>query len=95
MRRFSSYGPINAKLHYYAQRHELIKRASSQLLGEIPDKKALEQSARYGKQLMLKEIYLLEFVPAIDKENREKYERDYHDKETGVTVIPVFINTGN
>ncbi|MCP4150913.1 MAG: hypothetical protein GY757_24415 [bacterium] len=58
-------------------------------------RKALEQSARYGKQLKLKEIYLLVFVPAIDDKNRKKYETDYLDKETGITVIPVFIETGN
>ncbi|MCP4148408.1 MAG: hypothetical protein GY757_11715 [bacterium] len=56
---------------------------------------ALTQSANYGKQLKLKEIYLLEFVPEIDKKNREKYEQEHHDKKTGVTVIPVFIETGN
>ncbi|NIM16984.1 MAG: AAA family ATPase [Candidatus Aminicenantes bacterium] len=36
MRRFSSYGPINNKLHYYAPREELINRAYTQLLGENP-----------------------------------------------------------
>ncbi len=56
---------------------------------------ALTQSANYGKQLKLKEIYLLEFVPEIDKKNREKYEQEHHDKKTGVMVIPVFIETGN
>lgn len=37
MRRFSSYGPVNHKLHYYAPREELIKKAYTSLLGEIPD----------------------------------------------------------
>ncbi len=36
MRRFSSYGPVNNKLHYYAPREELINRAYAQLLGENP-----------------------------------------------------------
>ncbi len=36
MRRFSSYGPINNKLHYYAPREELINRAYIQLMGENP-----------------------------------------------------------
>jgi hypothetical protein len=34
MRRFSSYGPINNKLHYYAPRIELIDMAYTQLIGE-------------------------------------------------------------
>ncbi|MCX6578894.1 MAG: AAA-like domain-containing protein [Candidatus Aminicenantes bacterium] len=36
MRRFSSYGPINTHLHYYAPRKELIARAFTQLVGENP-----------------------------------------------------------
>ena len=38
MRRFSSYGPIDTDLHYYAPRTELIDHAVSQLLGERPEK---------------------------------------------------------
>ena len=34
MRRFSSYGPLNTKRHYYAPRKELIERGLIQLLGE-------------------------------------------------------------
>ncbi|MGD2085587.1 MAG: AAA-like domain-containing protein [Candidatus Aminicenantes bacterium] len=36
MRRFSSYGPINNKLHYYAPREELINKVYAQLMGENP-----------------------------------------------------------
>ncbi|UCH92351.1 MAG: AAA-like domain-containing protein [Candidatus Aminicenantes bacterium] len=36
MRRFTSYGPINPNLHYYAPRKELIDRAYTQLVGEEP-----------------------------------------------------------
>ncbi len=36
MRRFSSYGPPNTKLHYYAPRKNLIDRAYTQLIGENP-----------------------------------------------------------
>jgi hypothetical protein len=36
MRRFSSYGPINPHLHYYAPRKELIAEAFTQLVGENP-----------------------------------------------------------
>ena len=41
MRRFSSYGPVNDKLHYYAPRKELIERAYKQLMGKIPRKVAI------------------------------------------------------
>jgi len=37
MRNFSSYGPVNTKLHYYAPRTELIEFACRQLLGKNPD----------------------------------------------------------
>ncbi len=36
MRRFTSYGPINRKLHYYAPREELINKAFTQLTGGNP-----------------------------------------------------------
>jgi len=34
MRRFSSYGPVDTDIHYYAPRTELINRAVTQLVGE-------------------------------------------------------------
>lgn len=36
MRRFSSYGPVNPTLHYYAPREHLIDTAYSNLVGEAP-----------------------------------------------------------
>ena len=54
---------------------------------------ALRQSARYAKQLQMQEIFLLFFVEKIDSKSKNKYEADYVDKETGVTVKPFFINT--
>ena len=36
MRRFSSYGPINSKLHYYVPRQALVDQAISHLVGEVP-----------------------------------------------------------
>jgi hypothetical protein len=38
MRHFSSYGPIDKDLHYFATRKELIHKAYTQLLGENPKK---------------------------------------------------------
>ncbi|MCP4150801.1 MAG: ATP-binding protein [bacterium] len=56
---------------------------------------ALEQAARYAKQLKLPEIVLVFFVPMIDDNSRKTFEKDYKDKATGTTVVPVFIETGN
>ena len=36
MRKFSSYGPVNTKLHYYVPRAQLIDRACEQLIGQDP-----------------------------------------------------------
>ncbi|VEN73238.1 conserved hypothetical protein [Candidatus Desulfarcum epimagneticum] len=55
---------------------------------------ALTQAARYGDQLKLKEITLVFFVESINDENRTKYEADFFDDETGVKVMPVFVETG-
>jgi hypothetical protein len=56
---------------------------------------ALRQAAQYGKQLHLTEIALIVFVESIDKTNRKAYEMIYVDEATGVTVSPVFVETGS
>ncbi|MGE0084011.1 MAG: AAA-like domain-containing protein [Desulfococcaceae bacterium] len=38
MRKFSSYGPVDPELHYYAPRTGLIDKAYKQLIGEDPEK---------------------------------------------------------
>ncbi|MDM8532489.1 AAA-like domain-containing protein [Anaerolineales bacterium HSG25] len=58
-------------------------------------KKALNQAARYGKSLGVNEITLGFFVEAINEANRKKYEVDYQDATTGVTVKPVFVVIGS
>lgn len=58
-------------------------------------KEALTQAAKYGKQLELAEISLVFFVEYADEKSREKYEKEYRDKETKVTVKPIFIETGH
>ncbi len=37
MRKFSSYGPINTKLHYYAPRKDILDFAQGQLIGDNPE----------------------------------------------------------
>ncbi|MDM8549846.1 AAA-like domain-containing protein [Desulfobacterales bacterium HSG2] len=58
-------------------------------------REALGQAARYGRQLRLSEVSLVFFVEYIDDANREKYERDHTDEESGVLVMPMFVDTGN
>ena len=38
MRRFSSYGPVDTDMHYYAPRKKLIQKAQAQLIGDNPEK---------------------------------------------------------
>jgi hypothetical protein len=55
---------------------------------------SLGQAARYAQQLGLMEIVLALFVEAVDDANRGRYEATYQDAATGVTVTPVFVETG-
>ncbi len=57
-------------------------------------KKALRQAAKYGQQLGLEQMWLIFFVEYVDETNRTKYEVQYEDADTGVTVTPVFVATG-
>ena len=56
---------------------------------------ALKKAAHYGKQLGLKEISLIFFVESIDEQSRTTYEVDFEDPETGVKVMPVFVEMEN
>ncbi|MCP4344286.1 MAG: hypothetical protein GY795_02020 [Desulfobacterales bacterium] len=38
MRKFSSYGPVDKDLHFYAPRKDIIQKAYLQLVGEVPEK---------------------------------------------------------
>ena len=58
-------------------------------------RESLQKAAKYGKQLELAEIFLVIFVDSIDDKSRKTYEVDYADKETGVEVLPIFVETGN
>ncbi len=55
---------------------------------------ALEQAARYGHRLNLKEIILIFFIPKIDAAHRQKLEKPHTDPSTGVLVKPTFIEAG-
>jgi hypothetical protein len=55
---------------------------------------ALKQAAKYGKQLGLTSIWLVLFIEAVDEKNRQRFEVAYTDKKRGVTVHPLFVQTG-
>lgn len=57
-------------------------------------KHSLVQAANYGNRLKLPEITLVFFTESINEQTREKFEVDYVDAPTRVTVIPVFVAVG-
>ncbi|HLP62101.1 MAG TPA: hypothetical protein VK186_24890, partial [Candidatus Deferrimicrobium sp.] len=83
-------GKIDLLITYAGRRYGIeIKSYSS----ERDYNEALKQAARYAKQLAMPEIFLAFFVEKIDSESRKKYEADYRNTDSGVTVKPFFINT--
>jgi hypothetical protein len=84
-------GSIDLLIHYAGQVFgvELKSFADKQQYS-----KALIQAAKYGQQLGLTTIWLVLFIEAVDETNRQRFEVDYLDHETGVTVHPLFVQTG-
>ncbi|MCP4399407.1 MAG: hypothetical protein GY801_19170, partial [bacterium] len=78
-------GSIDLIITYAGQRYGLELKSYTDDAGH---RKALQQAARYGKQLGLKNIELIVFVEYIDDANRAKYQQPYHDTAIGVTVTP-------
>ena len=58
-------------------------------------RRALAQAATYAVRLGIDEIFLILFIESIDEENRRILETPHRDEETGATVVPIFIQTGN
>lgn len=56
--------------------------------------KALIQTATYGRQLDLNEMWLVFFVDVVDDDIRREFEETYVDPETGVTVHPLLVVVG-
>ena len=84
-------GKIDLIIHYAGQQYGLELKSFADNFGY---KEALRQAAHYGQQLALSEITVVFFVEAIDETNRGKYEIAYVDQATGVSVRPVFVQTG-
>jgi hypothetical protein len=85
-------GKVDLIIRYAGRRYVVeVKSFSTQ----HSYRKALGQAARYAQQLGLDEITLALFIDIqVDDANRAKYEAVYEDAETGVTVHPVFVETG-
>jgi len=81
---------------------DLLIRYAGQLFGlelkifadQQQYREALKQAAKYGKQLGLTSIWLVLFIEAVDDKNRQRFEVSYTDKKRGVTVHPLFVQTG-
>lgn len=56
--------------------------------------KALIQTATYGHQLGLTEMWLVFFVEVVDDDIRREFEATYIDPETDVTVHPLLVAVG-
>ena len=84
-------GHIDLLIDYAGQRHGLELKSFS---NQFAYRKALVQAAQYGAQLKLNVIWLVLFVEVVDETNRRKYEVDYVDPKTGVTVHPAFVEVG-
>ena len=82
---------------------DLLIRYAGQLFGlELKSfanqpgyRQALKQAAKYGKNLGVTVVWLVLFVEAVDDQNRQRFEMVYTDKETGVVVHPLFVQTGS
>ena len=81
---------------------DLLIRYAGQLFGlELKSfanqpsyRKALKQTAKYGKKLGVTEIWLVLFVEVVDDQNRQRFQMDYTD-QNGIVVHPLFVQTGS
>ena len=79
-------GAIDLLIRYAGRVYGVAVKSFTDAFGY---RRALGQAARYGRQLGLAGVTLVFFVDA----NRGRYEAAHVD-ETGVTVDPVFVETG-
>lgn len=73
-------------INLYLYLHQFLRGKGAEVWPEFP--------TGNGKQLRLTEITLLFFIESISATHRETYERPLLDEQTGVTVTPVFVETG-
>ncbi|MDM8551299.1 AAA-like domain-containing protein [Desulfobacterales bacterium HSG2] len=85
-------GKVDLIIEYAGQIYAIEVKSYT---NEAGYREGLIQAAEYGEEMTVSEVWLVLFVEYVDEKNREKYERDYLDEDTGVTVKPVFVETGN
>ncbi|TGO02340.1 hypothetical protein PN36_26565 [Candidatus Thiomargarita nelsonii] len=85
-------GKIDLLLHYAGQLFGLELKSFA---NQRSYREALKQAADYGKELSVATIWLVLFVESVEEKNRQEYEMDYTDEETGVVVHPLFVQTGS
>ena len=83
-------GRIDLLIRYAGRIHGLELKSFTDAFGY---RRAVEQAARYARQLGLQELTLVLFVDAIDDANRRTYEAAHVDPDTGVRVAPIFVET--
>ncbi len=84
-------GKIDLIIHYYDHTYGLELKSYTDETGY---KEALQQAAKYGKEYGFPRVWLLSFVEYVDDATRQKYEKKYVDQDTGVEVMPLFVETG-
>ncbi len=93
MRKFSSYGPVDPELHYYAPRTGMIDRAYNQLIGEDPEKGGhyitVWAPRQTGKSwLMLEVVQKIKKTEEFDSAIISVESAKYHT--SGETVLKIF-----
>jgi hypothetical protein len=83
-------GQIDLVIIYSGQTYGIEVKSFSD---ESSYQDGLTQSIRYGKRLNLKEVVMVSFIEQISAEIRQKYEAPHVDPTTGITVLPVFIES--
>ena len=84
-------GKIDLLIRYAGRTYGLELKSFTDAFGY---RRAVEQAARYARQLGLQELTLVLFIDAVDDTNRRTYETVHVDPETSVQVAPIFVETG-
>ncbi|MDM8519156.1 ATP-binding protein [Anaerolineales bacterium HSG6] len=83
-------GQIDLLITYQGQQYGLEVKSFSD---DSSYREGLTQSIRYGKRLGLKEVVMVTFIEQVSDEIRQKYEAPHLDNATGITVLPVFVES--
>jgi len=83
-------GQIDLMIRYQGQVYGVELKSFT---SDFDYRAALQQVARYARQLQLATITLVFFVDEVDDATRAQYEALYQDAASGVTVEPVLVTT--